>query len=380
MKFDRTLNTKNFFIGIIIISTIFFYSILKAQVRSRPQEPKRPFPYNEEEVFYVNEIDEIKLSGTLTYPKNKGLFPAVILITGQGCQNRDEEILGHRPFLVLSDYLTRRGIAVLRSDDRGVGKSEGSFYGATTKDFATDVIAAFKFLQTRVEINSKKIGLIGHSEGGVIAPIVAVVIQDIAFIVMMAGPALSGEEIMYQQFLDIAKANGVKLEMIKKQRQFLDHMMIILRKEPNNDLAREEILNAYKKFLSELTSNEINIWCKSFNFNDPKVFSSKFVDPWCRYILLYDPLPNIMKVKCPVLAIFGENDLQVPAIRNSTVLEHALKKGRNKNYLVEILPDLNHLFQTAITGSPLEYEHISETIAPIALQTIGDWILKQISD
>jgi len=165
----------------------------------RPQEPKKPYPYLEEEVFYENKEAKITLAGTLTLPSQEGLFPVVLLITGSGPQDRDEAIAGHRPFLVLADYLTRQGIAVLRVDDRGVGRSTGDFSPATSEDFASDVLAGIAYLKTRKEINPKKIGLIGHSEGGIIAPMVAVKSPDVAFIVLMAGTGLTGEEILYLQ-------------------------------------------------------------------------------------------------------------------------------------------------------------------------------------
>ncbi|MBU1036114.1 alpha/beta fold hydrolase [bacterium] len=344
----------------------------------RPQVPKKPYPYIEEELVYENKEAGITLAGTLTLPLGKGPFPAVLLITGSGPQDRNETIFNHRPFLVLADYLTRQGVAVLRVDDRGVGKSTGDFSQATSEDFALDVLAGIEYLKTRKEINPKQIGLIGHSEGGLIAPMVAVKSPDVVFIVLMAGTGLTGEEILYLQSDLISKAMGVNEEEIAKSRQFNEKIFSVIKEEEDNEIAKErlrQMVMAYLAELSEEEKNRIGVSEESL-----KAQLQNLLSPWSRFFLTYDPKPTLSKVKCPILAINGEKDFQVPPKENLSAIEEALKAGDNKNFTIKELPDLNHLFQTAQTGLPSEYAKIEETISPNALKLIGDWILEQTQD
>ncbi len=341
----------------------------------RPQVPKKPYPYIEEELVYENKDAGISLAGTLTLPLGKGPFPAVLLITGSGPQDRNETIFNHCPFLVLADYLTRQGVAVLRVDDRGVGKSTGDFSQATSEDFALDVLAGIEYLKTRKAINPKQIGLIGHSEGGLIAPMVAVKSPDVAFIVLMAGTGLTGEEILYLQSDLISKAMGVNEEEIAKSRQFNEKIFSVIKEEEDNEIAKERLRQMVMAYLAELSDEEKD-W-----ISDPEEYLKaqlqNLLSPWSRFFLTYDPKPTLSKVKCPVLAINGEKDLQVPPKENLSAIEEALVAGGNKNFIVKELPGLNHLFQTAQTGVPSEYAKIEETISPIALKIIGDWISEQ---
>jgi hypothetical protein len=341
----------------------------KPTALNRPQEPKKPYPYDEEEVGYENKRDGVKLAGTLTLPRGKGPFPTALLITGSGPQDRNESLLGHKPFLVLADYLTRQGIAVLRVDDRGVGGSTGSVPNSTTENFAADVTAGIEFLKTRKEINSKQIGLIGHSEGGLIAPLVAAQNSDVAFIVLMAGTGLTGEEILYLQGALILKANGASADQLAKQRATQETMFKILKEEKDPAAAEKRLREELSKSLTEEERKK----------SEPTlaVQIRQVNSPWFRYFLTLDPRPALQKVKCPALALNGENDLQVPANENLREIEAALKAGGNKDVTIARLPRLNHLFQTSETGSPNEYIKIEETIAPVALKTIGDWILKR---
>jgi len=344
----------------------------------RPQEPKKPYPYIEEELVYENKEAGITLAGTLTLPPGKGPFPAVLLITGSGPQDRNETIFNHCPFLVLADYLTRQGVAVLRVDDRGVGKSTGDFSQATSEDFALDVLAGIEYLKTRKAINPKQIGLIGHSEGGLIAPMVAVKSPDVAFIVLMAGTGLTGEEILYLQSDLISKAMGVNEEEIAKSRQFNEKIFSVIKEEEDNEIAKERLRQMVMAYLAELSDEEKD-W-----ISDPEEYLKaqlqNLLSPWSRFFLTYDPKPTLSKVKCPVLAINGEKDLQVPPKENLSAIEEALKSGGNQDYTIKELPNLNHLFQTAQTGLPTEYAKIEETISPDALKLIGDWILEQTRD
>ncbi len=339
---------------------------------NRPQEPKEPFPYNSEDVFFENKTDKIFLAGTLTFPKEGTNFPAAILISGSGPQNRDEELLGHKPFLVLSDHLTRNGYAVLRFDDRGVAESEGDFKTATSEDFARDVLAAVEYLETRKEINHNKIGLIGHSEGGIIAPMAAVQNDDIAFIVLLSGTGLPGEEILLLQSRLIAEAVGTPEEDIKSSLEFSSVIYEAIKTSGDFVVAEKRIKEHFWREYMEMTDEEKQ------KIGNPEIFLDMqlrvALSPWFKFFLTYDPAPTLEKVKCPVLAIIGEKDLQVPPKENLPAIEEALRKGGNKNYTVKELPGLNHLFQSADTGSPLEYGKIEETISPLALDTITDWL------
>lgn len=350
----------------------------KAPEFRRPQEPKKPYPYEEEEIIYENEKAGIKLAGTLTLPRMEGLFPAVLLISGSGPQDRNETVFNHRPFLVLADHLTRRGIAVLRVDDRGVEGSTGDFSQATSEDFASDVFAGIQYLKSRKEINPEQIGLIGHSEGGVIAPIVAIQSPDVAYIVLMAGTGLTGEEILYLQGALIRKAEGKSDEEIAEGRVLQERIFAVVKHEKDSTVAKNELRKILEDALTELSEQEKKA------MGDPEAFLESQIQgvlsPWFRYFLTYDPKPTLMKVKCPVLAINGEKDLQVPPKENLEAIEEALKAGENKHYTIKELSNLNHLFQTAQTGSPSEYLTIEETMSSTALKTIADWILEQTKE
>ncbi len=346
----------------------------KAPEIRRSQEPEKPYPYDEEEIIYENEKAGIKLAGTLTLPRLEGPFPAVLLISGSGAQDRDETALGHKPFLVLSDHLTRHGIAVLRVDDRGVGGSTGDFTQATSEDFAGDVLVGVEYLKNRKEINTKQIGLIGHSEGGIIAPMVAAQSPDVAFIVMMAGTGLNGEEVLYLQGTLLARANGASDVTIAKLRSLQERIYAVLKKEKDDAAAAEKLREILTDAGLRLSEEE-----------KEKMLFSSFIEiikiiPWYRHLLTSVPKPTLMKVKCPVLAINGEKDLQVPPEENLHAIEEALKTGGNKDYTIKELPDLNHLFQTAETGAVSEYAKIEETISPTALKMIADWILEQTQE
>ncbi len=347
----------------------------KVPTLNRPQEPQRPFPYDEEEVVYENKRDNIKIAGTLTRPRTGGPFPAVLLITGSGSQDRNETLMGHRPFLVLSDYLTRKGIAVLRVDDRGVGGTSAGTPNDTVENFAADVLAGVAFLKTRKEINPRQIGLVGHSEGGMIAPMAAAESKDIAFIVMMAGLGVKGDELILSQNELLSKAGGLSEETRAQSRALYTRIFAILKEEKGSAAAGEKIQAALNDALSRMTEEQKQAFSPIKSIIDAQ--TGMYVTPWFRYFLLYDPRPVLMKVKCPVLAINGERDLQVPAEENLAGIRDALKAGGNKDYTVIQLSALNHLLQTSKTGAVSEYLTIEETISPTALETIANWILKR---
>ena len=323
----------------------------------RPQYPVKPYPYKEEEVSYPNPAaGGIKFAATLTIPPGKGPFPAVLLITGSGPQDRDETVMNQKPFLVLSDYLTRKGIAVLRADDRGVAKSEGTFATATTADFATDAEAGLAYLKTRPEVDHHKMGLIGHSEGGTIAPMVAARNKDVAFIVMLAGTTVPGYEIIVAQTAALVKASGAPPEKVeaaaKQERALLELVM----HEKDNTVLRAKLKE---------------------QFAVPEGQLRALTSPWYRYFLEYDPGPALRKVQCPVLALNGEKDVQVPPELNLPALRKALTEGGNKHFEAVEMPGMNHLFQVAKTGLPSEYETIEETMSPAVLEKVATWIGQQ---
>jgi pimeloyl-ACP methyl ester carboxylesterase len=341
--------------------------------RNRPQTPKKPYPYDEEEVIYENKKDGVKLAGTLTLPRSKGPFPVVLLITGSGQQDRDETILEHKPFLLLADYLTRRGVAVLRVDDRGAGKSTGDFAKSTTEDFAGDVLAGVEFLKGRKDINPKQIGLMGHSEGGIIAPMLASRSKDIAFIVMLAGSGFPGEDILVQQSQAILKAMGVPAKQLEAARRGQQDMLDVIKREKDDAAALKALRDPLVAAIAKLEGEARKAAQKQLEAAEPEF--QKLVSPWYRFFLVYDPRPALKKVQCPVLVLNGEKDLQVLAKENLAEIEKALKAGGNKDYTIKELPTLNHLFQTCKTGLPQEYGQIEETVAPAALEIIGDWIV-----
>jgi len=338
----------------------------------RPQEPVKPYSYYSEDVTFSNSKANITLAGTLTLPKKDGKFPVVVLITGSGPQNRDEELMGHKPFLILSDYLTRNGIAVLRYDDRGTFASKGDFKTAITNDFATDVEAAVDYLKTRQEIEVKHIGLIGHSEGGIIAPMVAARNKSVSFIVMMAGTAIPGSELLIRQQELIGRASGMKESELKTTKELNTEIYKMVDKFANTDTLKAKIRNYIITKSKELP--ELNI-LEGKSINDIiELQLSQLMTPWMLNFIRYNPAPTLEKVKCPILAINGSKDLQVPADINLPAIENALKKGGNNQFKVKELPGLNHLFQECKTGLPAEYAEIEQTISPVALEAITSWI------
>lgn len=342
---------------------------------NRPQEPQRPFPYIEEEVAYTNSKDNTKLAGTLSIPKSLGKHPAVILISGSGAQDRDQTIAGHRPFLVLSDFLTRRGIAVLRIDDRGVGASGRGSAIDTSEDFAGDVLAGVTFLKKRSEIDPSSIGLIGHSEGGMIAPMVAVRSNDVAFIVLLAGTGQTGEDVIYTQTEELQKAQGISPEVRTRTIELMKKVFAIVKAEPDNATAEKLIRQTIENDKASRSEEQNNAFSQMRSLISSQV--SMYLSAWFRYFIAYDPRPTLEKVKVPVLALNGENDLQVPAKVNLGLIENALKAGNNREVTIKSIPKLNHLFQTSQTGAVSEYGVIEETMAHAVLETIAGWITER---
>jgi pimeloyl-ACP methyl ester carboxylesterase len=341
-------------------------------VLKRPQQPAKPYPYREEELTFRDPATNITLAGTLTLPDGQGPFPAVVLMSGSGPQDRDEALMGHKPFLILADQLTRAGIAVLRYDDRGVGKSTGNFSTATHLDFAADGRAVFEYLKSRPEINSKKVGLLGHSEGSVYVPFVMRESKDVAFVVMLAGIGVPMRELLDQQARDIASASGVKYEKTPALEAIDDEIYARLA-TGRSDAESLEFVRGKLKEAMALYPEDLK---KATGFSDAtlEAYVRMFVSPWFTLLSQYDPRETLPAVKCPVLALFGSKDTQVAAAPNSAGMKAAFDAGGNRDVTMKTFPDLNHLFQHANSGAPAEYASIEETMSPEVTDMISKWI------
>jgi pimeloyl-ACP methyl ester carboxylesterase len=336
---------------------------------NRPQTPKPPFPYKTEEVTYENKKGGVTFAGTLTIPKGKGPFPVLLMITGSGAQDRDETIFGHKPFFVIADHLTRLGVATLRVDDRGVGGSTGDLSQSRIQDFADDVLAGIEFLKGRKDFDPKRIGLLGHSEGGYIAPMVAARSKDVAFLVLLAPPGISGEEILYVQGEALRKASGVDDKTAARERKVQEDIFAALKEETDDAKARERIRKVIEERISELPPEQAKTGRAAL---EPQI--NMVMTPWFRSFLVYDPRPDMKKVTCPVLALIGEKDLQVPPKENLPELRKAFSSADHLDTKILELKDLNHLFQKCRTGLMAEYAQIEETIHPSVLKQIGEWL------
>ena len=341
----------------------------------RPQTPKAPFDYTSEDLKFENAAAKIKLAGTLTLPKGHGPFPVVVTISGSGPQDRDETLFGHKPFLVLADHLAKHGIACLRYDDRGVAKSGGSFANATSADFATDTYAAVQYLQTRKEIDGKKIFLAGHSEGGLIAPMVAAEHPaDIAGLVLLAGPGVSGSTIFYEQNKDqVALIHPKTAE--KEAREFVEAVLPIMTGKANSKEAAEQIAAAIKKSVDRDTTMDEP--ARKIAAAAIPVMSTQLSEPWLRWFVAHDPATVLAKVTCPILAINGEKDVQVRAKQNLDAIAAALKRAKHTAHTLVTLKNLNHLFQPCTTGDISEYGQIEETMSAELLELVTNWVKKQ---
>lgn len=334
----------------------------------RPQEPKPPFPYSSRDVT-VESVPGVRLAGTILVPPGAGPFPAVVFVTGSGPQNRNEELLGHKPFLVIADYLARHGIASLRYDDRGTAQSTGNFAASTSADFADDAQAAVAFLRKQPGIAPAHVGIIGHSEGGLIAPMVAARDKDVAFIVLVAGPGLPGDSILLLQGELIAKANNTPQAMIDTNLAVNDRLFAAVKGARDSADAAARVNAIADRMIASLPDAQ-----QSQARTQLQTVKAQVLAPWMQYFLKYDPRTALRQVRVPVLALDGSLDLQVPPKQDLAAIDTALKRAGNRDYEVKELPGLNHLFQPAKTGSPNEYATIDETFSPTALQIIADWI------
>lgn len=359
----------------------------KVSERKRPQTPKGPFPYDSYDVNYDNADKSIHFGATLTVPKPEpGInyikapeYPVAILITGSGQQDRDETLVGHKPFWVIADYLSRRGIAVLRVDDRGMGKTKGDLKNATSYDFAKDVEAGIDYLKTRKDIDQKKIGLIGHSEGGMIAPIVATERPEVNFIILLAGPGIKITELMALQNAAVLESAGISAKATHQFKPMFKDLATTLTSTTDTAAAFRTALKKVKKWIAKQDTAVLSeLGFSEKNEHDAEVYvrsmMKTFTAPWYRYFLRFDPSVYIKKLSCNVLALNGSKDIQVTVPQNPDGLKASLKKSKAKNVSVEVVPGLNHLFQHCKDCTVEEYGKLEETFAPEVLERMAGWL------
>ncbi len=379
--FDATMLTGNWHQGGLTIPVDLKKTDKPAQV-FKPQTPKSPFIYNSEDVVFQNADKSIQYGATITIPKESGTYPAVLLISGSGPQNRDEEILGHKPFAVIADYLTNHGYIVLRVDDRGVNQTTGDRTNSTSMDYAKDAEAALNYLKTRKEVNTKKIGMLGHSEGGLIAPIIASERKDINFIILAAAPGVKITELMALQNDAVLRSSGADSTLIK-------HYGILYRNIENDIINAKDSVDAYKRIAASITDwknktpKETVQAVGMVNEDAEKKFINEFVgfynNRWYNSFMKFNPQPYLEKLSCKVLAINGDKDIQVVSSQNLPAIQTALEKSKSKVYTVKEFSGLNHLFQHCKTCSTEEYGTLEETFAPEVLQYITDWMDKNVN-
>lgn len=329
---------------------------------ARPQEPTLPFPYETESITFQNTEAGVTLRGTLTRPTTDGPVPAVVLVAGSGPSDRDATTMGHKPFLVLADALTRRGVAVLRFDERGVGQSGGRQDGATSADLAGDVRAAVRALAHERGIDSEQIGVIGHDEGGLIAPMVATKTDQVSFLVLLAAPGRPGRAILADQLDRRIRKQGASGRIRALQRGTQKRIFDVLQQDADSSMIAEQlrkIMIQSRGIRGEETINQE---------------IERLMDPWLRYFIAYDPRPVLRQLDVPVLALAGAKDREVDPDENQPAIAQALRADENPQVTVRTLEGLNHLFQTADTGAPEEYGRITQTFSPDAIDVIVDWI------
>jgi pimeloyl-ACP methyl ester carboxylesterase len=348
----------------------------------KPQTPKPPFPYKSEDIIYYDASHKIQYGATITIPEGKGPFPAVLLITGSGQQNRDEEVMGHKPFAVIADYLTKKGFVVLRVDDRGMGQTTGDVALATSADFASDALVSLGYLENRPEVNKKKIGLMGHSEGGMIAEMIGAKRKDLSFIVLLAAPGENNIDLMVHQNEAILSASGLPMDYIQPYLGLYRKLASAATKAPSAEAAKIEA----SKLVEEWTAvTPANIVQATTGIKDQES-KQKFIDlfttqtsiPWFKYFLNYDPAPDLNKISARVLAINGDRDIQVVSKYNLPAMEAALKKSGSPAWQVKQLSGLNHLFQHCTRCTVEEYGQLDESFAPEALEIIGNWLKENV--
>jgi pimeloyl-ACP methyl ester carboxylesterase len=363
--------------------------VITREIR-RPQTPRPPFPYKSEDVEYNNADQSVHFGATFTVPlPDSGVnyfrapvYPTILLITGSGMQDRDETMMNHKPFAVIADYLTRQGFAVLRVDDRGMGKTRGNFSRATSADFAKDVEAGIDYLKTRNDVDSFNIGLLGHSEGGMIAPMVAAHRADVKFIVLLAGPGVKIAELMEDQSIDVAVSSGASKKKMEQFRPMYRELVNTILAETDTAIAIQKGIAVFTKWQNSKTKLVVTVTTgvddeksrDAYVRNLVKTFST----PWFNYFMKFNPAGYLTQLHCSVLALNGEKDIQVAAKPNLAAIKNALEKSGSTKYLTQEMPGLNHLFQHCKKCTVEEYGELEETIAPEALEVISQWIKETV--
>ncbi len=359
-----------------------FKKVNKITEMKRPQTPVAPFPYQSEDIIYHNKNKSISYGATITIPKGNGPFPAVLLLTGSGQQNRDEETMGHKPFAVIADHLTLNGIIVLRVDDRGMGKTTGDLMSATSRDFADDAIVSFEYLKSRREVDKSRMGLIGHSEGGMIAQIIAAERKDIDFLIMLAGPGENVLKGMNDQNEAVLRKSGMPENYVAAYLVLYNQ---ILRTILSSDTVsqKDNVRLVVDKWVAANPAGIVVATTGIKDENSKSDFVDQFINqvgrPWFRYFLSYYPSINLKKINAKVLALNGSNDIQVISKTNLAAIEQALKEGKSKSYEVKELEGLNHLFQECKTCTLNEYNQIEQTISPVVLNIITGWLKRSLN-
>jgi uncharacterized protein len=348
--------------------------VQRATDTSKPQDPRPPFPYASSDVT-VEASPGVSLAGTLMIPQGPGPFPAAIIISGSGAHDRDGAMLGHRPYLVLGDYLARQGIAVFRYDERGVGKSTGNFAAATSADFADDAQAALQWLRRHPSVDQSRVGFIGHSEGGLVAPLVASRIPaDVGFLVLMAGPGVTGAEVLALQGLKLAMAAGVPRDVAEGSVALNRRVYAAVNAGGDSAAIMSRVRQIMAEHVATLPPEQRAAAAAVAPAMDAEM--AVLTRPWHRYFLAYDPATALRGVRAPVLALNGSLDLQVDATQNLPAIAAALRAGGNRQVTTVTLEGVNHLFQNATTGTVAEYSTLQETISPTVLDLIARWILE----
>lgn len=348
----------------------------------RPQTPKPPYPYHSEDIIYYNGDSTIQYGATITAPKDTLRHPALVLVTGSGPENRDEELFEHKPFAVIADYLTRRGYVVLRVDDRGVGLSTGDMEHATSEDFAKDVSVGIDYLRTRHEVDTTRIGLLGHSEGGMIAPMVANIRKDVHFIVLMAAPGIPITQLMEEQGAAVLKSMGTSPGAIERYATLYRSLLQAIIHAQDSVTLRNSITDTVEQWIkttpAEIVMGTTGIHDDATREHFIDMFAGLAGNTWYRYFLAFDPQPHLRKLNCKVLALNGDKDIQVISKSNLEGIRQSLAQSRSKDYEIQELPGLNHLFQSCQTCTVMEYSQLTETINPDVLKAISDWLDKNV--
>lgn len=386
IRFSGKLLNDSTIDGKFIQGKIFPLQLKKVEKASvitkpkRPQTPKPPFSYQSLNVNFSSKDQSLRFAATLTLPDTipGKKYPAVILISGSGPHDRDATMFGHKPFAVIADHLTMKGFAVLRTDERGIGKSTGNFSTATSADFANDAEAALDYLQQHASIDPKNIGFIGHSEGGQVAPMVASRRKDVKYIVLLAGPGIPCLDLMAEQNVAIFRSNGMSTVTAEAYGNLYKKLLSAIIQSPDTAAA---LVNGIKVTSQWKAADSVK---QILKVSDEKAIHSyvngmvqAVYSPWFRYFIAYDPTPALKNLSCAVLALNGSRDLQVLPASNLAGIKNALKKSKTKNYEVKEIPQLNHLFQTCNNCTMGEYSTLEESFSPLALEIITGWLLKQ---